>query len=192
MASDSQILALCTMFTEDIFAYYGHKERFGERAQIWTGRIFVILITLSAYLLAVWLKDREGIFDLAVRFGFSGFAALAPVMVAALFWRRSTKWGALAATLWVTVALLGFWYLHQSSAGIAPPPGQPPVAIFPALGDWLLRTRSSVTVAGYLPVVPICLGSALLMAVVSLLTPPPSAATLAKYFPQPQPAAPAA
>ena len=30
MASDSQILALSTMFTEDVFAYYGHKARFGE------------------------------------------------------------------------------------------------------------------------------------------------------------------
>ena len=30
MASDSQILALSTMFTEDVFAFYGGKERFGE------------------------------------------------------------------------------------------------------------------------------------------------------------------
>ena len=30
MASDSQILALSTMFTEDVFAFYGGKARFGE------------------------------------------------------------------------------------------------------------------------------------------------------------------
>ena len=30
MASDSQILALSTMFTEDVLAHYGGKERFGE------------------------------------------------------------------------------------------------------------------------------------------------------------------
>ncbi len=30
MASDSQILALSTMFTEDVFAFYGGKRRFGE------------------------------------------------------------------------------------------------------------------------------------------------------------------
>ena len=29
MASDSQILALSTMFTEDVFAFYGGKARFG-------------------------------------------------------------------------------------------------------------------------------------------------------------------
>ena len=38
MASDSQILALSTMFTEDVFAYYGGKARFGEAVQVHTGR----------------------------------------------------------------------------------------------------------------------------------------------------------
>jgi SSS family solute:Na+ symporter len=100
MASDSQILALCTMFTEDIFAYYGGKERFGEKAQVWTGRAFVVGVTLVAYLIALELKDKAGIFELAVRFAFTGFAALAPVMVAALYWKRSTN--GRAAALWVS------------------------------------------------------------------------------------------
>ena len=38
MASDSQILALSTMFTEDVFAFYGGKTRFGEHVQVQTGR----------------------------------------------------------------------------------------------------------------------------------------------------------
>jgi SSS family solute:Na+ symporter len=182
MASDSQILALCTMFTEDVFAYYGGKERFGEEAQVWTGRAFVVGVTLTAYFIALQLQDRAGIFELAVRFAFTGFAALSPVMLAALFWRRSTKWGALAAVLWVIAAMAGSWYLHEYSAGLAPKSGQPPVPIFPALGDLFLRTTGSVTVHGYLPVVFMCAGSALLMWAVSLLTPPPSRATLEKYF----------
>jgi hypothetical protein len=41
----------------------------------------------------------------------------------------------------------------------------------------------NVTVFGFLPVVPMVLGSALCMIVVSLLTAPPSAETIAKYFP---------
>jgi len=44
---------------------------------------------------------KPPIFDLAVTYAFSGFAALAPMMIAALFWKRSTKWGALLVTLWV-------------------------------------------------------------------------------------------
>ena len=40
MASDSQILALSTMFTEDVFAFYGGKSRFGEAVQVQTGRVY--------------------------------------------------------------------------------------------------------------------------------------------------------
>ena len=45
MASDSQILALSTMFTEDVFAFYGGTVRFGQAAQVQMGRLFVIVIT---------------------------------------------------------------------------------------------------------------------------------------------------
>src|SRR5690606_10870483 len=119
----------------------------------------------------------------AIRFAFTGYAALAPVMVAALYWKRSTKWGALAAVIWVIVTMAGSWYLHNYSADLAPKPGQPPVQIFPALGDLFLRTGGSVTIYGYLPVLFMCLGSTVLMILVSLLTPPPSTATIKKYFP---------
>jgi solute:Na+ symporter, SSS family len=185
MASDSQILALCTMFTEDVFAYYGGKKRFGETAQVWMGRAFVVLVTVIAYIIAIQLKDKAGIFELAIRFAFSGFAALAPVMLAALFWRRSTKWGAFAAVAWVVVTLLVTFWLFESSAGIAPKPGQPPVQIIPALGDMFLRTPGNLTMYGYLPVMFMVLGSAFWMWLVSLLTPPPSPKTIEKYFTKP-------
>jgi SSS family solute:Na+ symporter len=183
MAADSQILALGTMFTQDVFAYYGGRKRFGERAQVWTGRAFVVGLTLVAYLVALRLQDKEGIFELAVRFAFTGYAALAPVMVAALYWRRATKWGALAATLWVALAMAGLWWLHESSAAFAPKPGEPPVPIFPALGNLFLRTPGGVAMFGYLPVVFLCGVSALLMVGVSLLTRPPHRETIEKYFP---------
>ena len=184
MASDSQIMALSTMFTEDIFVYYGGKERFGDRVQVWTGRAFVVAIAIVAYVIGVALKDKEGIFELAIRFAFTGFAALSPIMIAALFWKRSTKWGALAAGIWVLATMLGTWGLFQMST---PPPGPPkPFPIFPELGNLFVRTPGNVTVYGFLPVMPMCLGSALIMIVASLLTRPPSQATLDKYFPPKQ------
>ena len=106
---------------------------------------------------------------------------MVPVMIAALFWRRSTKWGALAATLWVAVTMFGSWYLYGATQEIAPKPGQPLVQIFPALGDLFQRSPTNVLVHGYLPVLPMCLGSALWMIVVSLLTPPPKRATIERY-----------
>jgi Na+/proline symporter len=185
MSSDShQILGLVTMFTRDIFAHYGGKDRFGEKAQVWTGRVFVLVISLIAYLLAVELKGKAAIFELAIRFAFSGFAALAPVMIAALFWKRSTKWGALAAALWVGLTVILIWVFQDGSNELAKTlkPGEV-APIFPALGSLLLRNARDVTVFGYLPVVPMVFGSAIIMWAVSLATRPPSEATITKYFP---------
>src|SRR6185369_17657662 len=53
MASDSQILALSTMFTEDVFAFYGGQRRFGDAMQVRTGRLFVVLLTMIAYVIAL-------------------------------------------------------------------------------------------------------------------------------------------
>ncbi|MEI7940773.1 MAG: sodium:solute symporter family protein, partial [Verrucomicrobiota bacterium] len=96
MGSDAhQVLALSTMFTKDIYQHYGGREKYGEKAAVHFARAFIIIVTLAAYGIALELKAKQGIFEIAIRYAFSGFAALAPVMIAALFWKRSTKWGAL-------------------------------------------------------------------------------------------------
>jgi SSS family solute:Na+ symporter len=178
MASDSQILALSTMFTEDVFAHYGGKARFGEQAQIQTGRAFVVLLTLIAY--GVALVSPESIFELAIQYAFSGFAALSPLLVAALFWRGSTKWGALAVAVWVAVAVVAVGVFQRMIP--APPPG-PPLVVWTLGGrEVLARTFGGTTVFGFMPVVLMVLVSSLLMWVVSSVTPKPGAATLARYF----------
>jgi SSS family solute:Na+ symporter len=183
MGSDThQVLAVSTMFTKDVFAHYGGKTRYGERGSVYFARGFILAVTLIAYVIA--LITPASIFELAVRFAFSGFAAMAPVMIAALFWKRSTKYGALASTLWVAGWLLLTWYLQAISDGIAPAPGKPPMLIYPALGHLFERTIATVTVYGCLPVAPMVLGSAVCMIVVSLLTAPPSTETIARYFPK--------
>jgi SSS family solute:Na+ symporter len=177
MASDSQILALSTMFTEDVFGYYGGRERFGERAQVLTGRVFVVAVTLVAF--AIAMTTTQKIFDLAIKYAFTGYAALSPIVFAALFWRRSTKWGALASVLVVAGGLAATACLEEAYPPPVPPAG--PRAIGP-LGV-LARTPGGIAVAGFLPVVPLVLLSALAMAAVSLLTRPPGRATLERYFP---------
>jgi SSS family solute:Na+ symporter len=179
MATDSQILALSTMFTEDVFAHYGGRDRFGETAQVHMGRGFVVALTLVAYFLA--LRAPETIFALAVQYAFTGFAALSPLLVAALFWRGSTKWGALASTL-VAAGGVAAVALFQEMVP-APLPG-PPVVVWVFGGlEALARTPGGTAIFGFLPVVPITLASAAAMGIVSLLTPKPGAATLARYFP---------
>ncbi len=152
MASDSQILALSTMFTEDVFAFYGGKARFGEAVQVHTGRLFVVLLTVAAYFIA--LASPQSIFDLAVQYAFSGYAALSVLLFAALFWKRSTKWGALAVVLWTASAVI-----------------------------YTARVPGALAWFGLMPVVPMTLVAALLMIVVSLATEPPSATTLQRYAP---------
>ncbi|MFN2483250.1 MAG: sodium:solute symporter [Pyrinomonadaceae bacterium] len=178
MASDSQILALSTMFAEDIFAYYGGRRRYGERAQVQTGRVFVIILTLFAYLVA--LRAPETIFELAIQYAFSGFAALSPLLVAALFWRGSTKWGALASTVWTALAVIAVAVFQARFP--APAPGGNVVAA--TLGGWeaITRTPGGTAVFGFMPVVPMVIVSALLMILVSLATKKPHEATLRRYF----------
>jgi SSS family solute:Na+ symporter len=179
MATDSQILAISTMFTEDVLTHYGGKERYGEAAQVKMGRAFVILLTIPAYFIA--LAAPESIFSLAIQYAFSGFAALSPLLVAALFWKGSTRWGALASTVWVAAVVTAV-ALFQAAVP-APAPG-PSIVVWRAFGlDVLARTPGGTAVFGFMPVVPMVLVSALLMYVVSSLTAKPSAATVEKYFP---------
>ena len=180
MASDSQILAMSTMFTEDVFAYYGGKERFGERAQVATGRAFVVLVTAAAYLIAI--RAPQSIFDLAVQYAFTGYAALVPLLVGALFWRRSTKWGALAVAMWTAFVVLGVAVFQNV---VPPPPPGHDLVVWTLGGvDVLTRVSNGTMIFGLLPVVTATLGSSLLMWAVSLATPRTRAATVARYFPE--------
>ena len=180
MASDSQILALSTMFTEDVFAFYAGTTRARDALQVQTGRLFVVLVTLVAYIMA--LAAPQSIFDIATQYAFAGYAALTPLLVAALFWRGSTRWGALATTVWTAGAVLAIAVLQTV---VPPPPPGAAVSILTVAGiEVIARAAAGTTVLGLLPVVPMTLISALLMVVVSRVTAAsrPAAATLARYF----------
>ena len=122
MATDSQILALSTMFTEDVLTHYGGKQRFGEAAQVQMARGFVVLLTVIAYF------DRPARCPRASSRSPSSTRSPAsrrsfPLLVAALFWRGSTKWGALASTLWVAAAVVA---VAVFQAAVPAPPAGPP------------------------------------------------------------------
>ena len=181
MASDSQILAMSTMFTEDVFTFYGGTRRFGQAAQVRTGRLFVVLLTLAAYVIA--LRVPQSIFDVATQYAFAGFAALTPLLVAALFWKGSTKWGALAVAVWTGTAVLAVAVLQTI---VLPPPAGAPVVIWSIAGvDIITRASVGTLVAGMLPAVPMTIISALLMVGVSSVTAGsrPGEQTLERYFP---------
>ena len=131
-----------------------------------------------AYLIA--LQAPAGIFNLAVQYAFSGFASLFPLLVGALFWRGSTKWGALAVTLWTTASMVAVGVFQAFVPATAP--GSVMSYWTMAGVDVVTRTPGGTDVLGFMPVVPMTLISAALMVGVSWLTPKPSAATLSRYF----------
>ncbi|MFQ5717997.1 MAG: sodium:solute symporter [Acidobacteriota bacterium] len=152
---DSQTLSLGTMFARDIVLHHGFQDHLSERYQVILGRLFVSGVLLVTFLLSL-VADRS-IFRLGI-WSFTGFAALFPLVVAALFWRRSTAAGAIAAVL--TMAVLWVRAFVRSGGGASSGPG------------------------GLMPVASILAASAAALVVVSLVTRPPSPAALARFFPE--------
>lgn len=154
---DSQFLCIGTMFTEDIAVHYGGKNRFSDKQTIFMARTFIVIVVAITYFFS--LLEVRRVFTLGV-WTFSGFSSLFPLIVAALYWRRLTKYGAYACVL----AAFGSWlYLFRASN-------------YGEIPDF--------TWLGMQPVATMLAVATLAMVVVSLVTPPPSKQTLAKFFPE--------
>ena len=151
---DSQSLAIGSMFTHDIVEHY-RREAFSEKQKVWVGRLFVSGVLCITYLIS--LIATPSIFRLAI-WSFTGFAGLFPIVVAALFWRRSTKLGVFAAI--ISVILLWLYFFLQ---------------------NW--RTPGySVGGTGIMPAAILIAVSSVTLIVVSLFTKPPNSQTLEKFF----------
>jgi SSS family solute:Na+ symporter len=104
---DSQVLSIGNMFTQDVVGHYILHDVLSDRAQLIVGRVFVILVLGVTFGLSL-ISDKS-IFSLGI-WSFTGYAALMPILVAALYWRRSTKWGALASLLVTSVLWIFFFF----------------------------------------------------------------------------------
>jgi len=110
------------------------------------------------YLIAVYLQNSRGIFTLGI-WCFSGFSALVPLVIAALYWKRTTKTAAYASVLAAAVSWI-----------------------------WLFKNSGFGADRGYLflsmmPVATMVATSAVTLIVVSMITRPLSKETLEKFFP---------
>ena len=151
---DSQTLSLATLLTRGVTRGRSGTENSSD-GEVRTGRIFVVLLLLAAYLLS--LVVNRSIFALGT-WSFSGFAALFPIAVAAVYWRRSTRQGAIAAV--VVTAVLWVYFLARG------------------WGD----PTYTVAGSGWMPVVALVLASTATLVLVSLLTEPPPEEHLARFF----------
>ena len=155
---DSQSLSLGSMFTHDIVRPYLRKrgqEQMSEKQQVWVGRLFVIGILSITYIIS--LIATPSIFRLAI-WSFTGFSGLFPIVVAALFWKRSTKYGVLGSIISVILLWLFFFLNNWKTLGY------------------------TVGGTGIMPVAVIILVSSSTLIIVSLITKPPSSETIQRFF----------
>ncbi|MBR0458358.1 MAG: sodium/proline symporter PutP [Victivallales bacterium] len=113
---DSQLLASSSMLSEDI--YTAIRKNASEREMLNVNRALVFIITVLAFLMAMWPNDT--IFGL-VSFAWGGFgAAFGPVVLMSLYSRRMTWVSALAGMIVGTAVMLTWKFLGTSSLECAP------------------------------------------------------------------------
>jgi SSS family solute:Na+ symporter len=145
------------MFTQDILEHYGWISKKNERQHVLLGRIFVATFVALAYLLSLF--TNRSIFKLGV-WCFTGFASLFPLIIAALFWKRSNKYGAFAS-IFSVIALWLFFFLKAGK-----------------------DQNYTLGGTGIMPVVLMITVSSLVLIVVSLVTPALSENRIKRFFPQ--------
>ena len=154
---DSQFLCLGTMFTNDIMLH-DSKKTYTDKQTLLMARGFIVAIVIVIYLISLILlqQEKQFIFGLAV-WSFSGFAALTPLVISALYWKRSTKTGAYACVIAVFVSWLIFFSMSGFGGELHILGGVTPAAIM-----WFIGAGA--------------------MIIGSLVSQPPSEKTLTKFF----------
>ncbi|MBQ5445150.1 MAG: sodium/proline symporter PutP [Lachnospiraceae bacterium] len=118
--ADSQLLAASSSVSNDILVKFFHT-KLSNKVLLTISRISLILIAIAGVVLA-WNPDSS-VFQI-VSFAWAGFgAAFGPVMLLALFWRRSNLYGAIAGMIaggtmifvwkFVIRSFGGFWDIYE-------------------------------------------------------------------------------
>ena len=134
--ADSQLLAASSSVSQNLL-----RDTFGinlsEKASLIAARITVILISVIAVFLA---RDPSSSVFGIVSFAWAGFgAAFGPVMLCALFWKRSNKYGAFASMLSGGIMIFVWKYLVRPMGGA--------LDIYELLPAFLIALAFNITVS---------------------------------------------
>ncbi|WP_203363551.1 sodium/proline symporter PutP [Bacillus sp. REN10] len=89
----SQLLVTSSSLTEDLYKTFFRRSA-SDKELVFLGRLSVLLVSVIALILS-WEKSKT-ILDL-VGYAWAGFgSAFGPMIILSLYWKRMTKWGALA------------------------------------------------------------------------------------------------
>ena len=112
--ADSQLLAASSSVSQNLFAEF-FKVKFSGKQGMLVARGTMIVVSLIAAFLA---RDPNSSVFRVVSFAWAGFgAAFGPVVLFALFWRRSNRWGALAGMVSGGVMVFVWKYLIAPMGG---------------------------------------------------------------------------
>jgi len=103
--ADSQLLSLSTMLSRDLpFKKFKISEIFIGKILIAVLSIFAIIYVISGY------DPKAGIMGTLVSTTFSGLAVLCPTTIAALYWKRATRYGCMASIIIGEISVFLFQY----------------------------------------------------------------------------------
>ena len=103
--ADSQLLSLSTMLSRDV--PYNKK----KVSEILIGKIVIVILAIFAIIFVVMGYDPNvGIMGTLVKTTFSGLAILCPTTIAALYWKRATKWGCIASIIGGEISIFLFQF----------------------------------------------------------------------------------
>jgi SSS family solute:Na+ symporter len=101
---DSQLLALSSMLTRDIYlAFINRKATFNQ--QVIIGKLLVVVLATLGLMIAY--KPPATIFKIATE-TFTGLAVLFPTTLAALYWKRASAFGCIASIIVGELLVIGF------------------------------------------------------------------------------------
>ena len=112
--ADSQLLAASSSVSQNLAVEFFHLKISGKKSVL-VARSTMVVISLIAAFLA---RDPDSSVVRGVSFAWAGFgAAFGPVVLFALFWKRSNKWGALAGMVTGGVMVFVWKYLVAPMGG---------------------------------------------------------------------------
>lgn len=111
--ADSQLLVTASTVSEDIYKQYINKNATDDQ-MIKVGRISVIVIALIA--IGIAFDPDSSVFEL-VSYAWAGLgASFGPLILFALFWKRTNKWGAIAGLIVGAVVVIGWVQIGKVSS----------------------------------------------------------------------------
>ena len=113
--ADSQLLSLSTMLSHDLFGLKKGKK------EVLYGKVLIVLLSLFAVFFVIGgYNPNEGIMGTLVKTTFSGLVVLCPTAIAALYWKKATKYGCIVSIIIGEFSIVLFYYKLLPDFGFLP------------------------------------------------------------------------